>query len=81
MVVVGFILQFWNPLCTRAVENELQLVPVRFGELPGGFESVDESAEVTVRFRIGENDNCCFRDRLPRLKSWASPPMTRDSVV
>jgi hypothetical protein len=65
VVVALFILEFGDPLRSGPVEDEFDLVAVGLGELPCGFEAVDEPAEVFVTVGSRENDDCCFRHCAP----------------
>jgi len=60
VVVAILVFEFRNPLCTGSVEDELNLVAIGSGELPGRLESVHESSDVRVAFRPGEDDTAAF---------------------
>jgi len=72
VVAVG-VFEFRDPLGARAVEDHLDLVAVRLGELLCGLQSVREAAVVGVRFVAGENRDRCVCHRGPVRGGYINP--------
>src|SRR6056297_1503539 len=59
VIVVTLVFEFRNPLRSGTVEEQRYLVVGVVGEFRGRLEAVDEPAEVGVRVRPRQDDDCC----------------------